>query len=256
MTKATKQAKTYRIYLSPANHPKPYAIKGCNEKQQMEKLAPLLKEKLAEYEGVEVVHTTLYNPDQSYTGRPEEALAKGCNLYVALHTNAGGGKGACTFYHPYYRLSKEIALSVVKELNRICPIKSNRAVQPAIYSWDGGAFNFGELRVPAFYGIPPVLIEHEFHDTKEGALWITSSTQEIAEADAKAIADALGLKKKPIRGDVNGDGEATNLDAALILRYDAGLIDIPDDRLKAADYNGDGTVNHADAYQILKSDIE
>lgn len=248
--------KPFRIYLSPANHPKPYALQGYNEKQQMEKLSALLAERLEEYEGVEVVHTTIYNRDQSYTGRPEEALSKGCDLYVALHSNAGGGKGACVFYHPSMSLSKTVALSVVKELNRICPIKSNRAVQPAIYAWSRQCFNFGELRVPAAYGIPPVLIEHEFHDTVEGAGWIVSSLEAIAEADASSIAGALGFKKKAVKGDVNGDGVADNIDAAQILRYDAGLTDIPKNRLSAADYNGDGEVNNLDAMQILRADSE
>lgn len=246
--------KAYRIFISPANHPKPYIIGGYTEKQQMDALAPLLVKELKRYEGAVPVLTTLYNKDQSYTGRPEEARDKKCDLYVALHTNAGGGKGACVFYHPWMPLSKTVALSVVKELNRICPIKSNRAVQPAIYAWNRQFFNFGELRVPTSYGIPPILIEHEFHDTVQGAEWIVSSLAEIAKADAAAIASALGLEEKAVKGDVNGDGLVDNIDAAQILRYDAGIIDLPKDRLAVADYNGDGFVDNMDALQILKDD--
>jgi len=193
----------------------------------------------------------VYNADRQYTGRPEEARDKGCGVYVALHSNAGGGKGACLFYHPFYLLSKSLATEIVKELNRICPIKSNRAVQPAIYSWDTGAFNFGELRVPARYGIVPVLIEHEFHDTKAGASWIINNLEAIAEADAKGIAKALGLYKK---GDVNGDGKVNNLDAAQILKYDAGLTELTEAQKQAADFNTDGAVDNRDAVGVLKND--
>lgn len=244
--------KPTRIYISPANHYKPYVIKGYTEKGEMDKLAPMLVKELNEYEGVEAILTKVYNPDRQYTGRPEEAKRLGCDVYIALHSNAGGGKGACLFYHPVYVLSKKLALGLVKELNRICPIKSNRAVQPAIYSWDRDAFNFGELRVPASYGIAPVLIEHEFHDTVEGATWIINNLPSIAKADARAIAAVLGAYKK---GDVNGDGEVDNVDALTILKYDAGLTELTEAQMKAADYNTDGSADNADALAILKKDI-
>ena len=52
-------------------------------------------------------------------------------------------------------------------------------------------------------------------------------------------------------GDVNGDGEVTVVDAALVLQYEAGLIDsLP--CLDAADVNGDGTVDVEDAGLILQ----
>lgn len=240
------------IYISPANHPKKYCIKGYNEKQQMELLAPLLKAELEnKYIGAAVHLPTIFNKNQQYTGRPEEARDLGCGVYVALHSNAGGGKGACLFYHPSFALSKEMALSIVTELNHICPIKSNRAKQPTIYAWNKGAFNFGELRVPAKYGIVPVLIEHEFHDTAEGATWLINSLEEIAVADAKAIAKALGLRR---RGDVNGDETVDNLDAVAILKHDAGIKELKGGDLEAADINCDGYVDNSDATMILKED--
>lgn len=243
-----------RVYIAPANHYKKYAIKGYTEKEQMDKLAPLLVKELEKYKGVIPILTTVYNPNRQYTGRPEEARDLGCDAYVALHSNAGKGKGACLFYHPSFALSKEMALSIVAELNRISPIKSNRAKQPAIYAWNKGAFNFGELRVPAKYGIVPVLIEHEFHDTAEGAAWLINSLEAIAKADAKAIATALGLKLKTVPGDVNGDGEVDNADASVVLKYDAGLVDLTPEQLAAADINGDGKVDNQDVAEILKRD--
>lgn len=244
-----------RIFISPANHPKPYIIKGCNEKQQMEKLAPLLIRELESYAGVTAVLTEVYSADQSYRGRPKEAAEKGCDFYVALHTNAGGGKGACVFYHPALESSKAAALAVVKELNAVCPIKSNRAVQPAVYPWSLKYWNLGELREPAALGIPPILIEHEFHDTPDGAKWIISSLEAIAVADAAGIAAALGLVKKPLAGDVNGDGAVNTLDAAMILRHSAGLTELSPAQLSAADVNGDGKADVIDAASILRGNI-
>lgn len=240
-----------KIYLAPANHPKPYK-NGANEKQQMEILAPLLKTELKnKYIGAIVYLPTIFAKNQQYDGRPEEARDLNCKYYVALHSNAGGGKGACLFYHPCDSVSKDLAISIVKELNAICPIKSDRAVQPAIYAWNTGAFNFGELKVPTKYGITPVLIEHEFHDTIDGSNWIVNNLQAIAEADAKGIAKVLGLRR---RGDVNNDGQVDNLDAAMILKYDAGITDLSDTQKQAADVNSDGYVDNLDATKILKED--
>ena len=246
--------KTVRIYISPANHYKRYAIEGHTEKEQMDLLAPLLVKELERYEGADVHLCTVYDSDRSFTGRPEEAKDLGCDVYIALHTNAGGGTGACVFYHPDYPLSEALAMETVKALNAICPIKSNRAKQPAIYAWSKKLWNFGELRIPASYGMAPILIEHEFHDNAEGARWIVNSLPQIAEADAEAIARVLGLGKKRIVGDVNGDGTANSQDAALILRHDADIAPLDEDGLSAADVNGDGKVNSQDAAELLRRD--
>ncbi len=244
--------KDYRIYISPANHYKSYVIKGHTEKQEMEKLAPLLVKELESYEGITAVMTTVYDEDEQYTGRPEEAWARDCDIYVALHTNTGMGKGACLFYHPAYELSKKLALELVKELNEVCPIKSNRATQPAIYSWSYEEWNFGELRVPARLGMVPVIIEHEFHDTEEGASWIINNLPEIAAADAAAIARTLGRKRKLMQGDVNSDGKVTPLDASLVLMHNAGLKELDAEAQRKADMNADGKITPLDASLILQ----
>ena len=246
----------HKIYISPANHYKKYEIQGYTEKEQMDKLAPLLIKVLERYEDVEVILTSVYDPDRSYTGRPEEAANLGCDIYVALHTNAGGGKGACVFYHPSFEKSEKLAVAVVNSLNAICPIKSNRAVQPAVYPWSKVLWNFGELREPASLGICPILIEHEFHDTTAGAHWIINNLGAIAKADAEGIADALGLKRKLGDGDVNGDGFTDSLDAAKILKYDAGIDVLTEEQKNAADANGDGEVDGLDAAFILKADTQ
>lgn len=55
-------------------------------------------------------------------------------------------------------------------------------------------------------------------------------------------------------GDVNEDGEVNNIDAATILKYDAGLIDETAAMAAAGDVNKDGEVNNIDAAMILKYD--
>ena len=55
-------------------------------------------------------------------------------------------------------------------------------------------------------------------------------------------------------GDVDGDGETDNLDAAYVLRYDAELAELDAYQLAVGDVNGDGEVDSLDAAQILKHD--
>lgn len=59
---------------------------------------------------------------------------------------------------------------------------------------------------------------------------------------------------KYILGDVNDDGEINNIDAAILLQYDAGIIDENATIAGAGDVNGDGEINNIDAALILKYD--
>ena len=62
----------------------------------------------------------------------------------------------------------------------------------------------------------------------------------------RKLADDYGL-----RGDVNLDGKVTSADAAMVLRYVSGLIDLNDQQKKNADFNRDGKITKEDADAIL-----
>lgn len=55
-------------------------------------------------------------------------------------------------------------------------------------------------------------------------------------------------------GDVNGDGSVDNLDAALVLKYDAAIIELTEAQLSAADVSGDKSSDNLDAAMILRYD--
>ena len=64
-----------------------------------------------------------------------------------------------------------------------------------------------------------------------------------------------GVSETPIiYGDVNGDNEANSLDAAILLKYDAGIIGLGDGQLASSDVDGDDSVDSLDASMILKYD--
>ena len=68
-----------------------------------------------------------------------------------------------------------------------------------------------------------------------------------ADTSLKAVFSEAGLP-----GDVNGDGAADGLDAALILQHAAGLPDGGSRDWSAGDVNSDGAANAADAAQLLR----
>lgn len=55
-------------------------------------------------------------------------------------------------------------------------------------------------------------------------------------------------------GDANNDGVLDNLDAATVLKYDAGLTELSEEALAVSDMNGDGAVDNLDATVMLKYD--
>lgn len=71
---------------------------------------------------------------------------------------------------------------------------------------------------------------------------------------ALAICFCGAVSATAARFDPNGDGKINSLDAATILKYDAGLYAFTDQQLADADANGDGKVNSLDAAFILKID--
>lgn len=188
-----------RIYLSPSNQPaNAYCVGGTSEKAQMEAVASKIKDILdSEYE-CETVMATL-NMGIGEKERPLEAKNKGCSIYLAIHSNAGGaGKasGAVAFYHPNNDTSKALAAAAVKELGAICPVKSNRttSVVNGMNAFNGSGY--GEIRTPSKYGLISVLVETDFHDNSTTSHWIINNKDTIARAYVSALVNTFGIAKK------------------------------------------------------------
>ena len=80
------------------------------------------------------------------------------------------------------------------------------------------------------------------------AEYITLEDEEATPTKKPTEEPAIRLSQ----GDVNGDGLVSAADAAMVLRYDAGLMDLSDPQQDAADMDGDGQVTSMDAKAILK----
>lgn len=190
-----------KIYISPANHHKPYIIKPHTEKEQMEKVGKLVVDKLRKYENVEVFYPTVFSADQSYKGRPEEAKKLKADVYLAIHSNASAivgqkATGAVGFYHKNNYKSKQLATNLADVLDEICPIESNRAssVIDGMSMFNG--YGLGEVREPTNLGMISCLIETNFHSYEPTAKYILENTDKIAEGIVKAVTKTFDLAKK------------------------------------------------------------
>lgn len=183
-----------RIYLSPSNQPaNMYAVGGTNEKVQLEAIMAMVQNGLKPFQVETVMATLSYSIGQ----RDNEAEEKGCTDYLAGHSNAGGGgkgSGAVAFYHPDHPDTKALAISLVEELNAICPYPENRnsQVNNGMAPYEG--YGLGEIRMPEKEGVKPVLLEVNFHDNPVTARWIIDTKPGIAAAIVRAIVKAYKLQ--------------------------------------------------------------
>ncbi|WP_195985396.1 glucosaminidase domain-containing protein [Clostridium sp. D33t1_170424_F3] len=199
----SKEDHAMRLYLSPSNQPhNVYTGVSTTEKAEMEAVAKKVKTILDGQYEVETVMANL-NLGISYGERPTECKNKGCDFYLAIHSNAGGAgaaAGAVGFYHPNGKNAKALATALVKELDFICPVKSNRSssVVNGMNAFNGQGY--GEIRSPMQLGVPSALIEVNFHDNSTVAKWIVNNKDAIAAAMVKAIVETFGIKKKSSPG--------------------------------------------------------
>ena len=125
----------------------------------------------------------------TYRNRPEWSLSQVVNdsnekdpdLYFAIHSNAGGGRGCEVYAYSPGGDGERAAISVYEELEPLTP-SQDRGVKfnPGLY----------ELRGTTATAI---LIEVAFHDNPEDAAWIVNNIEGIGIAIAKGILKYFGI---------------------------------------------------------------
>lgn len=132
--------------------------------------------------------------------RITEAKALGCEFFLAVHSNSGGGAatGTIFFFHPNAVIAGTLGTALISSLNAICPIKSNRSaqLQNGMAQYNGVGIN--EVREPMLQGIQSSLIEVNFHDNVGTANWLLNSKSSIAQTMASTIAEVMGYSKKVV----------------------------------------------------------
>ena len=178
------------IFLSPSRQPSnPYAAGNTNECEQMTRVAVALQRILEANYNCRVILSD-YETPISKSGRPLKAFLQGADIYIAIHSNAGGsagtGYGPQGYYFPGSAQGRLMAENLVESLAAVTPFSnsSKRVVNGMEYL---GGVGYGEARDPGGFGMISILLEVEFHDHADSAVWIINNTEVIA----KAIADGL-----------------------------------------------------------------
>ncbi|MBQ3084454.1 MAG: S-layer homology domain-containing protein [Clostridia bacterium] len=180
----TPPAKGTLIYLSPSRQfANSYAAGGTNEGDQMYRIAEALKP-LLEAQGY-----TVHIADRNKTiyERTVEGNEMGADLYIPIHSNAGGGVGTRMFYNGAIEGSYELSKSIFDYLSVLTntPLNKNNLKEDYLSLMPNGK-PFEEIKTPT---MPMAYIEVEFHDIKEKALWIIANIDPMAQAIANGIID-------------------------------------------------------------------
>ena len=193
------------------------AHNGLVEKDLNLKIAQYCKNELKEYTGVTVYMTRetdiLLGNDSSEDlwNRVAKAKAWGADLFVSIHINSGGGKGAEVWYPTENynanigKEGKEVAQEIIEELKKIgLSTHGNGGIYTKLA--DGSKYEYADGSSGDYYGIirhsknagfPGIIVEHAFIDNESDAAQLRDESflKQCGVADATGIAKYFGLSK-------------------------------------------------------------
>lgn len=159
-----------------------------NEGDNNFKFSLILKRELEKYGfivGLTRPVDTVGNDDDLYR---RGSMGAGYDLFLSLHTNAGGGTGV-EIYNDVNRGNYNLADKLCKTLASVQGI-TNRGVKHKYWGSDDyyGVLRFNKAKAG-------MLVEHCFHDNYKECKWYYENMEKIATAEAKCIADFYGKTK-------------------------------------------------------------
>ena len=184
-------------------------IAGYYESDRMWILAELLSVALKK-RGVTVVMTrTNKASDLALTSRGKKA--KGCDLFLSLHSNAASTESVDYPVAYVFRddkktnldeRSEEIGLKLAKIVQKFMNTRqaARTATRGSSNDRDGNGVKddeyYGVLHGAKVVKVPGVILEHSFHTNTAATKWLMSDANlaKLAEAEAECIADWLGVK--------------------------------------------------------------
>lgn len=172
-----------KVFLSPAQHHKKCLVNGCSEAIHCNMIVDAMEPYLDAC-GIEWLRND--KTTEAPMDHVRKANAWGADLYLALHTNAGGGK-RCTFYNSGSVLSQEYSYVFADHFREVYPnlVKPNKEYPPEVCE-----ANWTELtRSEA----PAVYAEQWFHDNDADCTWGHEHIQETAKSHVKAICEIFGI---------------------------------------------------------------
>ena len=174
------------------------AVKTYYESDMNWKLHLKLKAELEKY-GIEVI-TTRKDQTKDMDLQARGKCAKGCNLFMSIHSNAVDGKVHEDIDYPVVyvpingtgdKLGKRLAecIASVMETKQ----KGDCWSKKGSGNWDYYGVIYGAVSV----GVPGMILEHSFHTNTRSTKWlmVDSNLDKLAKAEAEVIASHYGLKK-------------------------------------------------------------
>lgn len=183
------------------NYNRSPGVPAYYEGAQMWKLTQLLAAELQK-RGISVIQTrTNQATDLALTSRGK--MAKGCDLFVSLHSNAVGSSMNESVDYPLAvvmlngstdKIGKDLAACVATAIG------TKQKGKTTTKAGSTGGEYYGVLRGAAAVGVPGLILEHSFHTNTKAANWLLSDANltKLAEAEAECIASYL-QKKKPAK---------------------------------------------------------
>lgn len=178
----------FTVYLSPSSQFANYYCTTGNEELAMRQVAQAMIPYLEAY-GIDYVMAKEKRdlPENTWSTllqqRAEEAEEKGCDLYLAIHSNAaptkaesGLRRGADIYYYTQKLMSRYWA-EIIRD--HYCYPDPN-LVQLATNDM------LIDMHTPA---MPSVLVETAYHDNVEDAVWIQQNIGAIAHSLAYSVAE-------------------------------------------------------------------
>ena len=166
-----------KIYINPSvQYKNLYANDLGNEGEHMREISIILTDMLIDYTNLVVYANNSY-PGLSLSQSTKESNDYDVDYHIALHSNAGGGKGS-EGWHSYS--SKKLTQSILTELDEILPYKTR--------GLKDGSKSLYEIKNTNSCA---TLIEVLFHDDYMQAKFITTNYYKIAKAIFDGIVSYL-----------------------------------------------------------------
>lgn len=173
------------------------------------KLHLMLKKELESY-GFEVI-TTRANKDKDLALEARGKAAKGCDLFLSLHSNAASSESVnyvvcmhqvddnCGAIDEQSKNIADLLSTTVADIMRVKPMVW---ASPSSVDRNGDGYKddyFGVLRGAHSVNVAGVILEHGFHTNKAQTLWLMddSNLLRLAKAEAEVLAKYFGMTKKP-----------------------------------------------------------
>lgn len=179
------------IYISPENREKPHGpytgYPGVYEHDVCTEIGELAAKELQRC-GLD---TKLAAPGSTMAARVSEANRLKADLYLTIHSNAGGGTGAEVYYYNHPASIKACQL-VYNELIKLYP--SRRGIKD-------GTKGYYEIYATEMVSVYPEL---GFHDNPQDAKFIVEHKQELAAALCKGICAYFGVEYQEAKAPQEG----------------------------------------------------